>query len=379
MAEVVDQAQHDFWRPPMPVAEVLASRGRSEERSATCHRCGTEFIVSSLYCHACGASRPGLNARTLEIPGFAELASLGERLGLTTPAVIAFLAGVLHGKDQYHDTLRGLELADADTLTNVILYELLDNVWKHAESTTWALVAAWARPSTAPPKASEHVEAERGYLSWLAQRQTPTLEIVLGDSGKGIVETLAEHYERAITSGGAPLNEERSRAASVLLWAFDRWSSSKNERGERGTRGLYRVDRIVKKYQGLVTLRCENKLVGWDHGGMSYDKEEVEEKRLPSIPGTIIHLWLPPHLEQPIARAKDLGGDVIPSIEILRLDNLSNIGLDQVRLKQLQSLLQKTDTGCSSCVFAVIEGGEAEKSALELVLSKTAEMRHRFH
>ena len=94
MAEVVDQAQHDFWRPPMPVAEVLANRGRSEERSATCHRCGTEFIVSSLYCHACGASRPGLNARTLEIPGFAELASLGERLGLTTPAVIAFLAGV---------------------------------------------------------------------------------------------------------------------------------------------------------------------------------------------------------------------------------------------------------------------------------------------
>ncbi len=80
----------------MPVAEVLASRGRSEERSATCHRCGTEFIVSSLYCHACGASRPGLNAaRTLEIPGFAELASLGEQLGLTTPAVIAFLAGVL--------------------------------------------------------------------------------------------------------------------------------------------------------------------------------------------------------------------------------------------------------------------------------------------
>jgi len=80
----------------MPVAEVLASRGRSEERSATCHRCGTEFIVSSLYCHACGANRPGLNAaRTLEIPGFAELASLGERLGLTTPAVIAFLAGVL--------------------------------------------------------------------------------------------------------------------------------------------------------------------------------------------------------------------------------------------------------------------------------------------
>ena len=66
------------------------------ERSATCG-CGTEFIVSSLYCHACGASRPDLAvgiARTLEIPGRAELASLGERLGLTTPAVIAFLLGL---------------------------------------------------------------------------------------------------------------------------------------------------------------------------------------------------------------------------------------------------------------------------------------------
>ena len=92
MAEAADQAQHDFWRPPMPASKAVANR----ERSATCHRCATEFIVSSLYCHACGASRPDLNARrTLEIPGLAELASLGERLGLTTPAVIAFLVGVL--------------------------------------------------------------------------------------------------------------------------------------------------------------------------------------------------------------------------------------------------------------------------------------------
>jgi hypothetical protein len=96
MAEVVDQAQHDFWRPPMPMSEAVAHRGTSDERSATCHRCGTEFIVSSLYCHACGATRPGLNAaRPLEIPGFAELVSLGERLGLTTPALIAFLVGAL--------------------------------------------------------------------------------------------------------------------------------------------------------------------------------------------------------------------------------------------------------------------------------------------
>ncbi len=91
MAEAADQARQEFWRPPMPVSEAAAN----PERSATC-RCGTEFIVSSEYCHACGASRPGLNAvRTLEIPGLAELSALGERLGLTAPALIAFLAGIL--------------------------------------------------------------------------------------------------------------------------------------------------------------------------------------------------------------------------------------------------------------------------------------------
>ncbi|HXM05552.1 MAG TPA: hypothetical protein VN939_23260 [Chthoniobacterales bacterium] len=88
MAEAVDQVQNEFWRAPVP-AEAVSS----VVRSSTCH-CGTEFIVSSLYCHACGASRPDLNTQTIEIPGLHELSTLGERLGLTTPAVIAFLFGV---------------------------------------------------------------------------------------------------------------------------------------------------------------------------------------------------------------------------------------------------------------------------------------------
>ena len=90
MAEVADQAQHDFWRPPAAASHAVAI----PERSNTC-RCGTEFIVSSLYCHSCGARRPDLTAsRTLEIPGLAEIATLAERLDLNTPAVIAFLLGI---------------------------------------------------------------------------------------------------------------------------------------------------------------------------------------------------------------------------------------------------------------------------------------------
>jgi hypothetical protein len=91
MAEVIDQAQHEYWRAPLAASATVANA----DRSATC-RCGSEFIVSSVYCHACGARRPGTTAaRTLLVPGLSELVNLAARLGLTTPALIAFLAGLL--------------------------------------------------------------------------------------------------------------------------------------------------------------------------------------------------------------------------------------------------------------------------------------------
>lgn len=94
MGEVANQAHQEFWRPPLQ--PVALEPPTSQEYIETCRRCGTEFIVSSRYCHACGATRPELNAisRTIEIPGLAELNSLGERFGLTTPSLVAFLVGL---------------------------------------------------------------------------------------------------------------------------------------------------------------------------------------------------------------------------------------------------------------------------------------------
>lgn len=89
MAEMVNQAHNDFWRPP--AADVVVS---SPERSETCRECRTEFIVGSRYCHCCGASRPAASAaKVIEIPGLLELTALGKRLGLPMPALIALLFG----------------------------------------------------------------------------------------------------------------------------------------------------------------------------------------------------------------------------------------------------------------------------------------------
>ena len=89
MAEAVDQVEREFWRAPLP-ASAAAS-----ERSATCH-CGSEFIVSSVYCHVCGVRRPGVSVMPrLALPSVPDLASIAERLGLKIPAAIAFFLGVL--------------------------------------------------------------------------------------------------------------------------------------------------------------------------------------------------------------------------------------------------------------------------------------------
>jgi hypothetical protein len=101
MAEALDQAQHEFWRPPVKASEVAVGQTQIQDRSGTCNDCGTEFIVGSRFCHTCGASRPESNllrtgeARTVEIPGLTELAALGKRFGLSRAALAAFLLGML--------------------------------------------------------------------------------------------------------------------------------------------------------------------------------------------------------------------------------------------------------------------------------------------
>jgi hypothetical protein len=101
MAEALDQAQHEFWRPPVKASEVIVGRSQNQDRSGACNDCGTEFIVGSRFCHSCGASRPESSmvrtgeVRTVEIPGLTELTALGKRFGLSKAALAAFLFGML--------------------------------------------------------------------------------------------------------------------------------------------------------------------------------------------------------------------------------------------------------------------------------------------
>lgn len=93
MADLAQSAQHEFWRPPMPAAT------EHNELVDACDRCGAEFIVDSRFCHTCGAGRAGLHpsaaAQLRARVNLSQFIGLGEKLGLTTAAFIAFGLGVL--------------------------------------------------------------------------------------------------------------------------------------------------------------------------------------------------------------------------------------------------------------------------------------------
>ncbi len=89
MADVVHDAQHEFWRPP--VAATEATTGLVE----VCDGCATEFMVGSLFCHVCGAAREARPSATAHWTLYLEFHNIKRALGLSTASLVAFLVGMV--------------------------------------------------------------------------------------------------------------------------------------------------------------------------------------------------------------------------------------------------------------------------------------------
>lgn len=127
MAEVVQNTQQEFWRPPLRLNEEVALQDPRPAMAEACARCGTEFLLGSRFCHTCGNRRPEAinsssrdNAATLaglweravrklqtalagfpwiniKLPSRANFHSFQQiktRIGLPTLSLIAFLVGL---------------------------------------------------------------------------------------------------------------------------------------------------------------------------------------------------------------------------------------------------------------------------------------------
>ena len=67
MAEVVHDAQQEFWKPPSvldAVSETKIPLLSSRKMAESCQGCGSEFMIGARFCHSCGLSRPVSKAET---------------------------------------------------------------------------------------------------------------------------------------------------------------------------------------------------------------------------------------------------------------------------------------------------------------------------
>lgn len=284
--------------------------------------------------------------------------------------MVSFLSAVIG------EAKRGIDAVDAAAISNVILYELVENVVEHSGTGSRALVAAWARPETCPPRPSNCLPAERAYICWLLEKNTSLVDLIVGDSGEGIPKKLRKAFRDARSRGEVVPDNAAGESANVMLWSFERWSTSKDATSLRGTRGLYRVDRIVRKYQGIITARAENQFVGWDHGGLSFDEKLFNSEGLARIPGTVLRLRVPPLRETYPSRMSNSERQEELALETLRLGVVEDEGMNVRALHYLKTALSRVDSTHERCFIGVFEGGTERREAIEKALRQAVEMRH---
>lgn len=262
---------------------------------------------------------------------------------------------------------------DATTLSNVVLHELVDNV-RHA-GREHILIGAWVRPAHAPLSPTEYLDAERPFVGWANAAPHPAVELVVGDSGRGLVAVLGEAFDAAhrVRFGGP---NSGSRASDVAAWAFDRYSTSNPPEGARGTRGLYRVDRVVKKHLGLITVRTANKLVGWDHGGPAHDKLIVHAGTLSYMPGTVLRVQLLGASETFPRRAKQPEPSPL-ELTFIQAEVRADGRLTEETVQRLVALGQRFGNrpGCAVMSF---DQPPMTHEALQILFRDVSEKRHPF-
>jgi hypothetical protein len=171
------------------------------------------------------------------------------------------------------------------TFCNVFLLELLNNISEHSKS-EFGVVAIRANERGLP--CGDYFDWEQHFIT-----QNPRyVELFIGDSGIGIVDTLREAFERAGHTGDDD---------AVLKYACEKGTTSKpdasagNLAPRRGM-GLFYVAERVKEWQGAFELRSGGGLVCFAHdhnrGWVGYEKP-LGEQQPAFFAGTQVRILLP--------------------------------------------------------------------------------------
>ena len=191
------------------------------------------------------------------------------------------------------NTERGLESIDVQGIKNVIVSELFKNVLEHSKSEfaifTIGLINSNSLLSVRTNKKVNPIESN--YLQWLKENEVKSqVEIYFGDVGVGILNH--DFEQKYLLENESALKSKEYQ----LRWAFQKWSTLKYNEPRRGTKGLYRIQRIVNKYNGIFHITTGDYNGGYQKGGLTEAAWLVRKSRIYNE-GTFIQIKLCPYAE----------------------------------------------------------------------------------
>lgn len=311
-------------------------------------------------------------------------------------ATVEFLLGKILDTSGTPHGSRGILPLDAQTLSNVVAEEIAQNVKDHS-GRTWGLMCAWSVSGEFWEKlgtgsgvemfSTQFLEPEAEYISWLSQHQGPFIELFFGDSGAGISKSLSAEY----IEHGKPLSqlEGYSEEEQTILWAFDRWSSSNRSRMarqshtpdiQRGTRGLYRVERVARSYDGFIGIRSGGAYCGFDYGSAETARPVKAARRgIGYFPGTLLRIKMSAEANTSSARVHAVRRGIPPRFEhdsIL----LEESGVAECSKRRLISAFAEKPRDVPFCFVAFAELSHGIGVPLRDVVSRAlrdlSELRH---
>ena len=205
----------------------------------------------------------------------------------------------------------GLSRLDAQTVSQTVLTELVENVAEHGNDSERPPVALVGAILLTAEVYARRQNGMHEHMNEIADRafadSSHVLRMIVADSGADLAVRLAPSPAQPGTGAGP----ERSRQETILNALGLRSTTTGGDDGRRiSTTGLGWVARVVRGYHGGVQARTADLLAGLlfgrEHGGTP-----VVEEGFSYVPGTLLELTLPTGLSPPRSRPS-WGGAAVP-------------------------------------------------------------------
>jgi len=291
--------------------------------------------------------------------------------GETLPKSTTFAASVVNFKEM------GLTEPDARAIVGTVLGELIENVFHYAKEKTsiisepYSLVGAIAlNPAKYKMDSDWFRPCLKEFAEWANETNSLIIQLIVADSGVGIPFALGPYFGPQ-NEDELPSSEEFDTplepSEKILFWSFNRWSTSDKETMllKRGTRGLWLVQRFVRAYQGAVTIRAEDAMVGWRY--RSGDVSPIRDKTLRYVPGTFLNIYLLPQISATHKKpmAVHVSKERKLRFAVVRCQESDDWNICERDIEHLVSHLRKGGSIDHTCVIASLENN--------MVSSRTAQ------